>query len=438
MGSLGVVEVKVGVEPGLGLPSVRVSLQVDLFVLHCPPQPLHKYVVSVPPFSVHADSNTIPLDKPGKGLAGELAPLVGVEDLRLSFAQRLLEGLEAEVDIQGVGQAPGHGGRGVWTVPDEKTLPALLALLGGYASGGSSFQTLAESLNAQGYRTNTGKPFSRSSVTTALNNPFYDGRITYHRNRRDEEVREGVHSVPDEVKELWRRCQDVRRSRRIMTQPSPDSRHHRTYPLMGVLVCDGCGQPFHGVTCRSHGGTFRRMFHSDHRCGMRPLSVGAPRLEREVGEQVLAHINLDDGWREAVLRALAWEGPQPDHTLEMKRVDTALANLRKQHLWGAISDDTFKEEFRELEHQRRAWTTPPPQTRTPDLVRAAVLLKDLPALWRHPGVTLEQRRELVREVFEEIRIREGALAAVKPRPSYTPLFGYTLWRGQVVGGVVSS
>jgi len=108
MGSLGVVEAKVGVEPGLGLPSVRVSLQVDLFVLHCPPQPLHKDVVSVPPFPVHADSNTIPLDKPVKGLAGELAPLVGVEDLRLSFAQRLLEGLEAEVDIKGVGQAPGH------------------------------------------------------------------------------------------------------------------------------------------------------------------------------------------------------------------------------------------------------------------------------------------------------------------------------------------
>ena len=102
---MGVVEAKVGVEPGLGLPSVRVSLQVDLFVLHCPPQPLHKDVVSVPPFPVHADSNTIPLDKPGKGLAGELAPLVGVEDLRLSFAQCLLEGLEAEVDIQGVGQA---------------------------------------------------------------------------------------------------------------------------------------------------------------------------------------------------------------------------------------------------------------------------------------------------------------------------------------------
>ena len=51
---------------------------------------------------------------------------------------------------------------------------------------------------------------------------------------------------------------------------------------------------------------------------------------------------------------------------------------------------------------------------------------------------MEQRRELVREVFEEIRIREGALVAVKPRPSYTPLFGYTLWRGQVVGGTGSS
>jgi len=63
------------------------------------------------------------------------------------------------------------------------------------------------------------------------------------------------------------------------------------------------------------------------------------------------------------------------------------------------------------------------------------LLRDIPALWEHPGVTPEQRRDLAREVFEEIRIRDGNLVAVKPRPQYAPLFGYSLWKGnREVGG----
>jgi len=74
----------------------------------------------------------------------------------------------------------------------------------------------------------------------------------------------------------------------------------------------------------------------------------------------------------------------------------------------------------------------------PDLERAAQLLRDLPALRQHNAVTPEQRRELVREVFHEIRLREGQLSAVEPSPQYAPLFAYSLWREhQVVGGKCS-
>ena len=72
---------------------------------------------------------------------------------------------------------------------------------------------------------------------------------------------------------------------------------------------------------------------------------------------------------------------------------------------------------------------------TPNLDRAAELLQNLPALWEHPGVTQDQRRELAREVFDEIRIRDGKLEAVKPQPKYVPLFAYNLWKkNEYVGG----
>lgn len=161
-------------------------------------------------------------------------------------------------------------------------------------------------------------------------------------------------------------------------------------------------------------------------------------MEEGFANGVLSHIHLDDGWRDAILKAIANEGPEPDHTIEIRRIEGAMANLRKQHLWGVIEDDEFKRQYRELERQRKVLVTPKVSTLTPNLDRAASLLRDLPALWRHPGVTQEQRRELTREVFEELRIREGRLVAAKPKPQYAPLFAYSVWTRQVLGDVKSS
>jgi len=41
-------------------------------------------------------------------------------------------------------------------------------------------------------------------------------------------------------------------------------------------------------------------------------------------------------------------------------------------------------------------------------------------------------------VFQEVRLRERGLVAVRPRPKYAPLFAYALWRQHVAGGVRSS
>jgi len=58
-------------------------------VLNRPPQPLNEQVVVVAPFSIHADLDSVPLEEPGESLAGEVAALVGVEDLRPSLPDRL-------------------------------------------------------------------------------------------------------------------------------------------------------------------------------------------------------------------------------------------------------------------------------------------------------------------------------------------------------------
>ena len=111
-----------------------------------------------------------------------------------------------------------------------------------------------------------------------------------------------------------------------------------------------------------------------------------------------------------------------------------MANLRKQHLWGVIGDAEFKAEHQALELQKRGLEPKSSMRSTPDLDRAAELMRDLPALWEHPGVTPDQRRDLTREVFDEVRLREGKLVAVKPRAEYVPLFAYSVWKGTGGGG----
>ncbi len=103
--------------------------------------------------------------------------------------------------------------------------------------------------------------------------------------------------------------------------------------------------------------------------------------------------------------------------------------------WGAISDQEFKQEFQALDRERRILETKQQPVETPNLDRAAALLTELPALWEHPGVNDTQRRELVREVFEEVRLRGKEIGAVKPKPAYVPLFAYTVLRKSDAGGV---
>ena len=364
------------------------------------------------------------------------------EQYSRNLSRYICSGLAAKAaDGYAIGRAPlGYrqekhdSGRGAWMIPDNKTMPTLVHLLTDYATGIHSFRTLAGTLNAEGYLTTNNRPFTESSISTVLNNRFYSGKTVYHRGRPDESVVEGAHDVPEEVRELWAKCQEVRFEKRQPGQPGPPQKQQRVYPLTGVLICDGCGEPFHGITHHSNKLKTRRMSHGWHRCSMRPRSIDARKIESEFAERVLGHIILDDSWRDAVLTALAKEGPEPDHRLDIRRIERAISKLRKQHMWGAISDEKFKTEHQLLRRQLRTLTPPASPKMTPNLDRAAELLRDLPALWQHPGVSPEQRRDMAHEIFQEIRLREGSLVAVKPKPNYAPLFAYSLVRQSSVGG----
>ena len=89
IGSQVVVEPEVGSQFQSCLDGVDVGFQVDLLVLHRPPQPLHEDVALVPALPVHADLHTSVLKDLGELPAAELTALVGIEHLGPAPGQRL-------------------------------------------------------------------------------------------------------------------------------------------------------------------------------------------------------------------------------------------------------------------------------------------------------------------------------------------------------------
>ena len=102
-----VVERQVALQALLRGADGLVGVQIDLLVFDALPESFHEHVVPPAAFPIHADLDAVVLQQPREFLAGELAPLIGVEDVRRAIAgQGLLHRLQAEVGRQRVGQPP--------------------------------------------------------------------------------------------------------------------------------------------------------------------------------------------------------------------------------------------------------------------------------------------------------------------------------------------
>jgi DNA invertase Pin-like site-specific DNA recombinase len=310
-------------------------------------------------------------------------------------------------------------------VPDPQTMPGLLMALRAYAAGNVSYSAVADRLNADGFRLQTGRLFTGYSVRDIMANRFYEGKVVYHEGQADELIVSGLHDVPEEIKELWARCQVVKRTRALSTAGHPVVFEH-IYPFSRVLKCHHCGSPYHGEAVYYHGITDLRMTHERRtvgkHCEIRPRSRSVALLSHEFDERVVSCIHLNNGWKNIIVKSLIDE-QQPENTQQtIDKVTKAMENLRKQHLWGDISDSDYRRDRAVLEHQIKELNYDCIPRQLPNIERAAHFLDNLPELWSHPGVTEKQRGSLVQEMFTEIGIEGTKLVSIKPKPTYAPLF----------------
>ena len=107
--SLGVVRADPVTDQAPGRQAVGDLVQVDRLVFERAPQPFDEDIVHEPAPAIHRDAHARRLQARGERHAGELAALVGVEDLRrIVPGQGLVKSLDAEACVQRVRQPPGQ------------------------------------------------------------------------------------------------------------------------------------------------------------------------------------------------------------------------------------------------------------------------------------------------------------------------------------------
>ena len=104
-----IVEHEVLADAGPRIADAVIGMQIDLLVLDRLPEPLDEDVVSPAPFTIHADADAARLERASELQTGELAALVGVEDLGLAIAGKgFFQCLDAKRRTHADRYAPGE------------------------------------------------------------------------------------------------------------------------------------------------------------------------------------------------------------------------------------------------------------------------------------------------------------------------------------------
>jgi site-specific DNA recombinase len=164
-----------------------------------------------------------------------------------------------------------------------------------YATGRYTCRQIAEVLNGEGYRTRSGRRFSKDGITEMLRNPFYIGKVTYREGRRGEvEVYDGLHE-PIVSEGLWEAAARVRNRQTVRRVLRGEK---RPYLLGGIARCHTCGRRLRAQGAQA--GDYYRdttVLTGYDDCPYGQSGVRAEVVHEQVG-RILRGLRLPEEWRE--------------------------------------------------------------------------------------------------------------------------------------------
>ena len=316
--------------------------------------------------------------------------------------------------------------RGDWVGPvlygyvrDEKTLAlrnddtteAARLLFTRFATGQESLRSVADVLNAHGYRTDdpqTGKrgPFGRETVRAMLKNPGYAGMV-----RCKDLALPGRHPALITM-DTWQRCQE------ILQQRNRGGRGliRDGWLLTRIIRCAACGAPMW-----THPSAHNRYYvcsGRDHRtCDAK--MVRADVVEQQALE-MLRTLAVPADWHAQIIaeaeRAVQPQRATPAITPQM--IQEQLRRLALVFANGDLDEATYTARRAVLLDQL-AQAQRPAQTCAPDIAHAVRLLRDFSALL--DVATARERRDMLRHLAQTFWLEAHRIAAWTPSDLYAPM-----------------
>ncbi|TQS27699.1 recombinase family protein [Microbispora sp. KK1-11] len=244
---------------------------------------------------------------------------------------------------------------------DPETGPVVASLYERYVRGEGS-QQLVRWLNARGYLTTFGNPWSINSLFILLDSGFAAGLLRQrgahcqcpHINRCKHVTFVPGAQPPLISPQLW---EEYRRRRERMRRDLGPRARQAIYPLAGLIQCGHCGSTLHvsnGQGQRGYG--YRCMTSKAQDCtGTWVLRANAERAVLKRLAEFVKDLNTraDAGTAQDAARAVA----RADHeriTRELVKVDASLKKLARQRLLDDAMPDSVYDELRDELLEARA------------------------------------------------------------------------------------
>jgi site-specific DNA recombinase len=287
-----------------------------------------------------------------------------------------------------------------------------------YATGRYTCRQIAEVLNGEGYRTRSGRRFSKDSITEMLRNPFYIGKVTYREGRRGEvEVYDGLHE-PIVSEGLWEAAARVRNQQTVRRVLRGEK---RPYLLGGIARCHTCGRRLRAQGAQA--GDYYRdttVLTGYDDCPYGQSGVRAEVVHEQVG-RILRGLRLPEEWREEMAALVGEDEEAGTLRSRRERLIAERRRLKRAYLAGDFDED--EDIYREhLERIREELARLPTEDDLKRIGEAARVLETVGEVWDEAEEA--DRRDLVQLILREVEVDvgQGRLVALKPHAPFIPLF----------------
>jgi site-specific DNA recombinase len=317
-------------------------------------------------------------------------------------------------------------------IPDEDELPGLQMAYEKYATGNYSDMDIAHLLNEAGYRSKTGRRFSKDTVRDILQNKTYLGKTKYQKyKRRSDGSRsyeapiewfEGQHkAVLDN--DLFEQCQETRAKRRTHRQATPK---YNPYLLRNLIYCYRCSCNITDEPTFPQYGKMRPQAQKKgkfrhYRCRARELGyaceqggVAVEIIDNQV-VNILMNLKPPENWRKGITKAMSDILGERNIEERIQEIEDVIKRMDARWDHGFISnEDEYVQQRIKLQMELEQLTPIP----TNELEQAADLLTNFGKHWERLEGNPDAQHDLVALIVHRVYVQDESVVAMTLHSNY--------------------